>query len=489
MHPVFVRTKRFWIFLFAATLLAFGVLLPRRSNLIFRNELGVHPNDLALKESLVIASDKSRAEFALLMLRALPEGVSAATYATQLFQQLEIGKGFSGRGVLIVYLEKERLVKIEVSYNLEGVLPDASVRRLEAAASTYFLSDLPQDYFSEALITLSNAIVEGRAPEEGQDVPWLTKLLSGGAGVVSKVASRSPAELLSSIRRAQPAEQAAYSPSDDVSKTVQRYLRSLDNGIGDPGLPLLTRGSQLFRVAVPRNTAQIRRISRDYARAGSSGVIQRGEFALVPFAVRSSTLPIVLRRDEKGLWLVDEVKSWSYFHRFEDSREFFLLTDDNPFREALLERRFPTADCTIYKKRFALPRTSFDEEPSAGPRLGDWYLFELGWLAKAAEAYGTPSDTATRWKRFHVLLNLSRAEEAMEQLKTLYEDSLPQGSDRELHEWYYRYAFSYLRAEMRFSPGGPDLALLKWRYSLLSLQKWWRDLTRFHSIQDRCLRS
>ena len=138
-----------------------------RSDVLSLSDLQDHRHDLALAMSVKLASKKTDSEFALVRRRELPSGMNIKELALDLFEKFRIGKR-NGKGVLILFVEKTKEVKIEVSYALEGILTDALCRRLENAAQTYFLSDIPQDYFSELLITMSNAVLEGQSPEEDQ---------------------------------------------------------------------------------------------------------------------------------------------------------------------------------------------------------------------------------------------------------------------------------------------------------------------------------
>lgn len=485
IRPASALTRK--LFLAAAAILLALSLIPRRAPLIYVNETGDSRHDLALKQSIVLATDKAGAEFALVRKKELPAGEEIKDYANRLFQELKVGARHRGRGVLLLFSEKEKLVKIEVSYELEAVLTDLACRGLERAAASYFLTEVPQDTFSELLITLSNAVHEGKTPGEELFANTPAKHLSGGGGVVGKLAGRSPAELMKEVRLLPAEESRAYGPAEEPRETLRRYQESLRRGLGDPGLPLLTPGSRIFRLVVPRSVGQLARISRDSARAGIRDVFQHDELALVTFAPGSSTLPIVLRRDAEGRWLVDETKSWVYFHRFENSTEFFLLTDDNPFREELLARRYPTARCTIFKARFKLPK--MEQGPVPAVASGDWYLFEAGWLTRARDSYRAEGTTEARWKLFHVLMNLSEAEEALALLKMLNDESYDSGVpvDRELHEWSFQYRMAYLEAERKFAPTALHSAWLKARWTLLAGQKKWRDFRYFQQIKDPCL--
>ncbi len=46
-------------------------------------------------------------------------------------------------------------MRIEVSYLLEGIFPDVVCREMEEAAKTFMLSEVPQDFLSELLITMN----------------------------------------------------------------------------------------------------------------------------------------------------------------------------------------------------------------------------------------------------------------------------------------------------------------------------------------------
>ena len=48
---------------------------------------------------------------------------------------------------------KDNLLKIEVSYALEGEITDSYCGHMEDAARTYMLSEVPQDFLSELIIT------------------------------------------------------------------------------------------------------------------------------------------------------------------------------------------------------------------------------------------------------------------------------------------------------------------------------------------------
>ncbi len=126
---------------------------PHRPRYVLINETGQHDYDRAFTMSLKLAEKKSGIENALVLLESLPPSKTIEQTAAELFSQLRIGARRNGRGILYLYSAKENLLKIEVSYALEGDIPDIYCRRLEEAAKTYMLSEVPQDFISELIIT------------------------------------------------------------------------------------------------------------------------------------------------------------------------------------------------------------------------------------------------------------------------------------------------------------------------------------------------
>src|SRR6202451_4294753 len=93
---------------------------PHRAQYVLINETGQHEYDLAFTMSLKLAEKKSGIENALVLLASLPPSQTIEQTATALFTQLQIGARRNARGVLYLYSAKENLLKIEVSYALEG---------------------------------------------------------------------------------------------------------------------------------------------------------------------------------------------------------------------------------------------------------------------------------------------------------------------------------------------------------------------------------
>jgi hypothetical protein len=438
----------------------------RRPVYVLINETDRHDYDLALRMSLKLAEQKSGIENALVLLPSLPPSQTIEQVAADLASRLRVGARRNGRGILYVYAARENLMKIEVSYALEGDIPDVYCRRLEEAAKTYMLSEVPQDFLSELIITTNLRGMGSKAEAEAPSRPgWLNaEFLSGGAGALAHGYRRTLADYEGAIRRLPDASLAAFAPATDAAETTRRYLASLAAGIGDPRLPLLTEGSRIFRAVVPRNDSQQRRIHEFFAAGGAYRLMFAGDLGLVVPGPGGSNLPIVLRRAADGLWYVDEPKAWTYFHRFEDNVDFFVKYADNPFLAALRATGRPNMDRAIYGVRVATPAPPAypfsladavqvaEERVRATPgsaarqaELADLYLFEMGWLTRATELYEqaatlAPEELAYRWRLVDLYLNSSRAERMLAELKYLSE-GLPR--DRQVQDWYRDYQRQY----------------------------------------------
>jgi tetratricopeptide (TPR) repeat protein len=439
---------------------------PPRQHYVLINETGQHQYDRAFTMSLKLAEKKSGIENALVLLASLPPSQGIEQTATALFTQLQIGARRNGRGILYLYSAKENLLKIEVSYALEGEIPDIYCRSLEEAAKTYMLSEIPQDFISELIIT-TNLRGSGELRDSASESRpnWLSgEFLSGGGGSLVRGYSRTLADYDEAIRRLPAAQLSQFLPAPDADLTVQRYLASLEAGVGDPRLPLLTEGSRIFRAIVPRDEAQQERIAKFFRAGGAYRLIYSGNLALAIPPRDHSNLPVVLRRGTDNLWYVDEAKAWTYFHRFEDQVNFFVKYSDNPFLGALRAMNVPNMDYAIYGDHVGTPTLTPYPSPLAAavqmlqdrirtdPKdaanhaaLGDLYLFEVNWLSKAIASYEeaaalAPDELKYRWRLMDLYLNASQIDQMLTQLQYLSEH-LPK--DGQTQDWYRDYKKQY----------------------------------------------
>jgi len=84
--------------------------------------------DVGTKQGLVTLlrtlHDKTTAQVAVAVVPTTG-GISAEEYAVKLFEKWGVGKKGKDNGVLLVVAVKDRTMRIEVGYGLEGAIPDA----------------------------------------------------------------------------------------------------------------------------------------------------------------------------------------------------------------------------------------------------------------------------------------------------------------------------------------------------------------------------
>src|ERR1700732_2922650 len=227
-------TYRFAIALTLAAAVAGAAYLrwqPReapRPRYVLVNETGRHDFDLAFRMSLKLAEQKSGIENALVLLPHLPPGRTIEETAAEQFSRFRIGQRRNGRGILYLYSARENLMKIEVSYALEGDIPDIVCRRLEEAAKTYMLSEVPQDFISELIITTNLRGVGSRDQADPAAPPkWVSgDFLSGGGGALVRGYSKTLTEYETAIRRLPELKLKEFLPAADANVSVERYLSS-----------------------------------------------------------------------------------------------------------------------------------------------------------------------------------------------------------------------------------------------------------------------
>ena len=349
------------------------------------------------------------------MLDRVPPGKTIETAADALFGELKLGRKSDGKALLFVWAEKERVFKIEVSYDLEHVFPDVLCKRLEEGARTFMLSTSPyarRDFIVELMVTMKLHYVEYRdrgtlsnvlAPETGKR--YVGGYLHGGAGIVGR-GYASTVENVERELQALPKDlQGLMQPARTPEETFKLYLRSLEMGIGAPNLPLLTEASRYFRMDKPHAPGYLRRIREYIGKSQPPRFIQQGDLAAAIFGVRDPVLPILMRRDPEGLWYVDEPKVWAAYHLYQDGSSN-IKYDNMAFEFAALpwpsgQRRDAAFGSyakppallplpTRLKERLQSAEARVQTQPSnveAWIALADLLHFEIFWLQASEAVY------------------------------------------------------------------------------------------------------
>ena len=101
--------------------------------------------------------ERTTAQVVVFTIPALPfENISLEDYSYQLANDLKLGQKGKDNGVLLLFVGKERKIRIEVGSGLEGALTDGKCGRI---IDTYGLSYLKKDDFSKGITSIYNALI------------------------------------------------------------------------------------------------------------------------------------------------------------------------------------------------------------------------------------------------------------------------------------------------------------------------------------------
>ncbi|MFK5921520.1 MAG: TPM domain-containing protein [Verrucomicrobiota bacterium] len=286
-------------------------------------------NEVAIGD-LRRAGEYTGIDFAMLLVDELPDQISIEMAAAQLFDEWQVGAENQGKGVLFLFVEKTGALKIEVGYELEDTFPDAFVGSFQETLKDYYRGEYFGDVVSKMVITmmrraqgeeakvLMDSFVDGLPRQQDVIVEKSMRYRSGGAGVTESNFITNKEKKLKNVQQLSDEERAQYDKGVDLEIVLQRYIKSLQAGVNDPYLPLLTEGSQMMRLEYPKNAGFQRRAFSDFS--GKYKIHQKGDFAAIRFE-RADVMPILFRKDSKGDWLADITKSWAYSQASRDLKK------------------------------------------------------------------------------------------------------------------------------------------------------------------------
>ncbi len=432
------------------------------------NETPLKRYDRALLASIRIFQQATGIGLAVVLQDKLPPGQTIEGQAAAFFPQYGSGKGFQGKAMLFLWSEAERQFKIEVSYELEAVFPDLLCHQLEQAARGYMLASNPyarRDFLTELMVTMrlhylaaqgGNAAADLRVPAHG-GAYGLSAHLSGGAGIVGR-------DYASVLEKAQALQiqlpdavvkdyQAQATPAD----TATLYLRALRQGLGSPMLPLLTQGSRYYRMEKPVATAYAQRLAQFYDKALPFVIWQQGDTAVAVFRPGHPVLPVFMRRNAQGQWLVDEPKGQAYFVLPEHGGAAVQKFSNFPYVLAFAPAAGQAPVASLYADRSMPPALLKDDAALQGYlrqrqdrlaaqptdvdnilKLAEALHFDLYWLEAAAPLYErvlqlAPARDDIRWR----LLDVYTGTSDIDAQERLYRELVARTPGDALVEHYY----------------------------------------------------
>jgi tetratricopeptide (TPR) repeat protein len=265
--------------------------------------------------------------------------------APELFQARRVGAEAPTGGILVLLNPARSEARIEVSYQLEPVFPDAFVGRLGQDqlvpyASYGFAGMAVMDvlHFLKDFAYLKAARGELALDASYRERPEFqakASFLSGGAGARVDLASLpSDAELKA---RVPDERRGRYAPSRDPLESAAAWERVQGDLAGDPTLEILTPGSRVQRARYPIAPFEELERHRRIVASKPLHAIELGDRAVVDSRTPApGFVPILLHR-EGGLWRVDQVETWKNL-MFDQTGEYVLRNSESPYAFGL--RRF-----------------------------------------------------------------------------------------------------------------------------------------------------
>jgi tetratricopeptide (TPR) repeat protein len=179
-------------------------------------------------------------ETVIVTLPALPQTHTIESLAVELFSNWQIGKNTGGRGILLLMADKEKLVKIEVSYELEDVFTDIFCGHIEdKQLRAYFLNDQVEIGLVAVLEEIEQrAQIKHQANYTVSGIDLLdAELLSGGGGAKRQLTEYQPEEVTLAGHD--------YPAGSTPAKAWHTLIRSWENKVRDPNLGVYTQITRL----------------------------------------------------------------------------------------------------------------------------------------------------------------------------------------------------------------------------------------------------
>ncbi|HUP41580.1 MAG TPA: TPM domain-containing protein [Thermoanaerobaculia bacterium] len=201
-------------------------------------------------------------------------------FANRRLEEWRIGEASGGRGMLLVVAVEERMVRLEVSYELEGLLPDAFVGYLERAQMAPYFADGHVGPGVEAAVELivNRVLAEIGAPDQA------TALLSGkGDHLGGGAGAAIPVQFEGGSERPEPDPtlRQRFGPQPTPRHAWKAFLETNRRRIKDPDLGLYDEAARERMRGTVTDAGQDH-VARLYA--GREPVVRReGDRAVILF--------------------------------------------------------------------------------------------------------------------------------------------------------------------------------------------------------------
>ena len=432
----------------------------------YYNESSMTEMDPDAKITLRRARAETGIEFVTVILKKLPANISVGEYSAGLFDKWRIGSRTGGKGVLLLFVEDTHTLKIEVSYELEGVLTDAFCSSFQPTIKSYFAGRYFGDVFSGLVTCITRRVLVGpEAESEGMlrevcSDPEILKsseiFLSGGGGIIDDEYFYEKDVKLSFITDISHSKLREFETDKDIEVVLERYFKSLREGINYPFLGILTEGSQMHRLEYPESADFYKSRWEDCRAAFPYKIKYSGNLAALRFGKQQST-PVFLRRSRDGYWKIDATRAWvSSWQDFANNRSG-PLHRDHPWMFAFSEYGHKKSLCNVpgllngslsVRGEISRLEEAIKNEPVNASnyfQLADIFYWDCLWIRAAIDLVEKglelePENVPYRW--LAVMMNYrfpcSKPNSAhLEKLLEINPEDLDALEHYSRHQWYY----------------------------------------------------
>ncbi|HSR73122.1 MAG TPA: TPM domain-containing protein [Kiloniellales bacterium] len=224
-------------------------------------------------------------------------------FAVERFEAIaQTSRSESGRGLLLVIDAARDLVRLEVSYALEGVYPDAFVAYIEQRQMVPFFA---RGRVADGILAATELIIT-RAQNAAANAGFETEVwssASGGAGATA------PARLDAGPEPIVPrVEMPAQAPAERTpARTLQAYFAAMQARNADPELGIYTPETRRMLRGWVMTPAQMDNVVRTYraCHAEATRFGPAGRYAVIRYLVAErACAPWFFRRTKDG-WALD----------------------------------------------------------------------------------------------------------------------------------------------------------------------------------------
>lgn len=284
-----------------------------------------------MEEHLKYFKEKYGIEMLIVTIPSL-EGKSISEVASRMFTSWNIGRDNQSKGILLLLSDKEKLIKVEVGYGLEGVFTDLFCGYIERKQlKPYFENNQVDEGLSAAREEFIGR-AEGRLTDE-EIRRKMRGYLSAGAGIKRKVkiGKFSQREELSEE------EKEYFSAQSTPEELLKRWMEEIKKCISDPALEMYTEESRVLMRGIPKSSkALCRDLYRRYSRPYEIKV--KGDYAVVLYPGSRKEGPMFMKRTDKG-WQVD-ILSMGKWVRYNQNNDWFIGGDSHPYMFAFEDNQY-----------------------------------------------------------------------------------------------------------------------------------------------------